>query len=176
MQQTQYSWKPVVMMVLLSLFLHVLHWILYDAIAVTYAFCFLTPLLLCLCYHLFQTDCQATFGFSRKKVFFGTVFIPLLAAIAVSGIVFINNPHLGLYSHGGQLTGGAAEKIGLYAGRTILSGIYVLLFSVADIPILHWQDRNRYEKESAILTEKDRTKKQVFQQQATESFDKEETR
>lgn len=163
MQQENRRLRPMLLMIFSSLFLHILHWIIYEAIAFSWLMSLITPLVLCLCYHGFQTDCEKTFGLSRKRVFMGTVLIPLLIAIGVSVLVFVNNPHIGLYSKGGQLTGGAAEQIGLYAGRTAMSGIYVLIFSAIDIPVLQWQDHQRYEKESVRLTETDLAEKQVYQ-------------
>ncbi|MGN0592569.1 MAG: hypothetical protein ACI4JQ_04935 [Ruminococcus sp.] len=161
MQQEKKQWLPMILMIGIGLFLHLFHWVIYEVVAFSYGMIFFTPLLLCLCYHGFQTDCEASFGYSRKMVFFGTVLIPLLTALLVSGIVFVTHPHLGLYTSNGALTGSLPELVGLYAGRTMLSGIYVLIFSVIDIPLLYWQDRRRQEKESVRLTETDRAEKQV---------------
>ncbi|MBQ8514709.1 MAG: hypothetical protein IJ496_04870 [Ruminococcus sp.] len=163
MQQENRRLRPILLMIFSSLFLHILHWIIYETIAFSWLMSLITPLVLCLCYHGFQTDCEKTFGLSRKRVFIYAVLVPLLIALGVSVLVFMNNPHLGLYSRGGQLTGGAVEQIGLYAGRTAMSGIYVLIFSAIDIPILQWQDHRRYEKESVRLTDADLAEKQVYQ-------------
>ncbi len=163
MMNKKISLRSMLLMIGISLFLHVLHWVIYEIIAFSWMICLITPLLLCLCYHGFQTDCEGTFGISRKQVFLGTVLIPFLMVIAVSVLLFINDPHMGLYAPNGQLTGSVPEKIALYAGRTVLSGLYVLIFSVIDIPILHWQDGRRYVKESSRLTESDLSEKQVYQ-------------
>ncbi len=149
-------------MALSSLLLHVLHWAAYEITAFSVWFAAVTPLVLCLVYHLFRLDCEESFHLSRKQVFLGTVLVPLIAAIVVSCLVFVNNPDLGLYANHGQFTGSFIEKVGLYSGRCIISGVYLLVFSIIDIPLLRLQDERRYEKKSAELTEEDRLEKQVY--------------
>ncbi len=152
-----------------SLFLQILHWAVYEITAFSIWFAAVTPLVLCLIYHLFQSDSEETFHISRKQVFLGTVVIPLAASIIISILVFINNPNLGLYASHGQLTGSFIEKIGLYSGRCIISGIYLLIFSAVDIPLLRLQDERRYIKKSAELTLEDLAQKQLYTEKSQAS-------
>ena len=149
-------------MALISLFVHVLHWAVYELIAFSIWFAAVTPLVICLIYHLLQTDCQETFNISRKQIFIGTVAVPLLVAAVISVIVFVNNPSLGVYSSGGQLSGSFIEKIAIYSGRIVISALYLLLFSIIDIPLLRFQDQRRYLKKSSQLTPEDLAEKQVY--------------
>lgn len=162
MEKYNISWKAWVVMALSSLLLHVLHWAVYEITAFSVWFAAVTPLVLCLIYHLFQSYCEDGFHLSRKQVFCGTVLLPLIASVIISLLVFVNNPDLGLYASHGQFTGSFIEKIGLYSDRCIISGSYLLIFSLIDIPLLRLQDERRYEKKSAELTEEDRREKQVY--------------
>lgn len=162
MKNNSLRWTVWLGMALISILVHLLHWVAYEFTAFSLWFAAVTPLVICLIYHLFQSDCEETFHISRKQVFLGTVIVPLAAAVIVSVLVFVNNPSLGLYAVHGQLTGSFIEKIGLYSGRMIISGVYLLVFSAIDIPLLRIQDERRYLKKSAELTEEDMQEKQVY--------------
>ncbi len=156
------KWTAWLAMAVVSILVHVLHWVAYEFIAFSLWFAAVTPLVICLVYHLFQSDCEESFSVSRRQVFLGTVIIPLFAAIFVSVFVFINNPELGLYARHGQFTGSFIERIGLYSGRIVISGVYLLIFSAIDVPLLRIHDEQRYLKKSAELTEDDRKQKQGY--------------
>lgn len=162
MKNDSLRWTVWLGMALVSILVHVLHWVAYEFTAFSLWFAAVTPLVICLIYHLFQSDCEETFRISRRQVFIGTVIVPLAAALIVSLLIFVNNPNLGLYAVHGQLTGSFIEKIGLYSGRIIISGVYLLIFSAIDIPLLRIQDERRYLKKSAELTEEDLQEKQVY--------------
>lgn len=162
MKKNSLRWTAWLWMALVSIFVHVLHWVAYEFTAFSLWFAAVTPLVICLIYHLFQSDCEETFHISRKQVFLGTVIIPLAAALIVSVLIFVNNPNLGLYAVHGQLTGSFIEKIGLYSGRMIISGVYLLVFSAIDVPLLRIQDERRELVRSAQLTEEDLQEKQFY--------------
>lgn len=142
------SWKKIVLLALSSLFLQVLHWLLYQWIGFSAGFLALTPMLLCAGYHIYQSDTVQNRGIGRKPVFFGTVLIPLVIGILVSLGMFLHNPDMSLYHPSAMPENSVSEVAALYAGRVVLTSGYLLVFSGIDCLLLHLQDKHREQKKT----------------------------
>lgn len=136
-------WKKMILVALCSLFLQLLHWGIYQWTSFPARLLFLTPLLLCGVYHVYQSDTLENRGLRRLHVFFGGVLLPLLLSTAISLGMFLYDPDMSLYHPFQEPEGGAAETAALYAGRLMLTSLYLLIFSGIDILLLRFQDSRR---------------------------------
>ena len=141
------KWKKLLLVGGCSLFLQLLHWLIYQWVSFPAGLLFLTPLLLCAVYHVYQSDTAESRGLRRLEVFFSGVLIPFLLCALFSGILFLQNPDLYLYHANMLPTGGPTETIALYAGRMMLTSCYVLVFSGLDVLLLRLQDHYRRQKQ-----------------------------
>lgn len=140
------TWKKIIFVVLCSLFLQLLHWLVYQWTSFSAGLLFLTPLLLCAVYHVYQSDTLENRGLRRLHVFLGGVLIPLLLSGMVSLALFLHDPDMSLYHAFQEPEGNAAETAALYAGRIMLTSLYLLLFSGIDVLLLRLQDSRRERK------------------------------
>ncbi|WP_298481739.1 hypothetical protein [uncultured Ruminococcus sp.] len=140
------TWKKIILVTLCSLFLQLLHWVIYQWTSFPAGLLFLTPLLLCAVYHVYQSDTLENRGIRRLHVFFGGVLIPLVLSVLVSLGMFLHNPDMSLYHPFQEPQGGAAETVALYSGRMMLTSLYLLIFSGIDVLLLHLQDSRRERK------------------------------
>lgn len=141
------KWKKLLLVGGCSLFLQLFHWLIYQWVSFPAGLLFLTPLLLCAVYHVYQSDTAESRGLRRLEVFFSGVLIPFLLCALFSGILFLQNPDLYLYHANMLPTGGRTETIALYAGRMMLTSCYVLVFSGLDVLLLRLQDHHLRQKQ-----------------------------
>lgn len=141
------KWKKLLLVGGCSLFLQLLHWLIYQWVSFPAGLLFLTPLLLCAVYHVYQSDTAESRGLRRLEVFFSGVLIPFLLCALFSGILFLQNPDLYLYHANMLPNGGRTETIALYAGRMMLTSCYVLAFSGLDVLLLRLQDHHLRQKQ-----------------------------
>lgn len=140
------DWKKIVAVTAASLFLQILHWLIYQWTAFPVGMLFVTPLLLCAVYHVYQSDTLENRGIRRLHVFLAGILLPFLLSAVVSAAMFLHNPDMSLYHPFVRPTGSAAETAALYAGRVMLTSLYLLVFSGLDCILLHLQDGYRRRK------------------------------
>ena len=133
-------WKKYLAVTAASLFLQVLHWALYQWLDFSPLLLALTPLLLCGAYHAVQSDTTAHRGIRRRTVFLAGVLTPLLLSLLLSLGFFLHDPDMSLYHPFAVSQGGAEETAARYAGRVMLTSLYLLVFSAPDCLLLHLQD------------------------------------
>lgn len=137
------TWKKIIIVTLCSLFLQLLHWLIYQWTAFPAEMLFVTPLPLCAVYHVYQSDTPENRGLRRLHVFFGGVLLPFVLSVLISLGMFLHDPDMALYHPFAAPKGGAAETVALYAGRIMLTSLYILFFSGLDVFLLHLQDSRR---------------------------------
>lgn len=139
-------WKKRCLITLGSLFLQILHWLIYQWTAFPVQMLLLTPLLLCAAYHVCQSDTIENRGISRRNVFFWGVLMPLFIAMLVSVICYVQSPSMALYHSSAEPIVGVVQMMALYAGRTVLTSMYLLIFAGLDGILLYLQDRRQEKK------------------------------
>ncbi|MBQ8296294.1 MAG: hypothetical protein IJX77_00755 [Ruminococcus sp.] len=146
MQFTQ-SLKTGIIIAVLSLFAQTLNWVAFEKIGYDAKFTLLTPLILCFMYHLVQLDAGSKeFNFSRRFFFGFSVALPFAAGLILTIVMLVLDPGISTFNPDADYTGTAPEIIATYAGRFMLTSLYMAVFALIDIPILKYLDRKREEK------------------------------
>lgn len=137
------NWKKILLVTLGSLFLQLLHWLIYHWIAFPAGLLWITPLLLCAVYHAFQSDTEKNRGLKRGAVFLSAVCIPLVLSILVSLLSFLHNPNLPVFHPMMEQVPSVEGYIALFSGRITITSFYGLVFAGIDVFLLHWQENRQ---------------------------------
>ena len=140
------SWQSAVVITILSLFAQTLNWFAFDKLNYHIAFTFLTPIILCVMYHLVQADTGHGEGFTRRFFFLFSSAVPFCFGMVLTIVMLLLNPGLSTFSPDTEYTGTAAEIISVYAGRFMFTSLYLAVFAVIDIPLLRLSDSKRTKK------------------------------
>lgn len=135
-----------IVITLMSLFCQWLNWFAFEKLGYDEVFTLLTPLILCLMYHLVQLDAGRDGNFSRGFFFIFSAVVPLLFGALITVLMLILNPGISTFSPDADYTGTAPEVISTYAGRFMITSLYLMVFALADLPILKIIDSKRDKK------------------------------
>lgn len=128
---------------MLSLFAQWVNWFAFEKIEYNEKFTFLTPLILCFMYHLVQLEANGTDNFSRRFFFIFSVAAPFLFGLILTLIILLLNPGISTFSPDVDYTGTVPEVVSVYAGRFMVTSLYMAVFAAIDIPLLKYLDRKR---------------------------------
>ncbi len=140
------SFLSALVIFILSMFMQWLNWFAFDKLEYSWGYTLITPLILCLMYHLVQLDAGKEGCFSRKFFFIFSVAVPLLTGIFLTLLILILNPGISTFNPDIDYTGSVPEVIATFAGRVIITSLYLALFAFIDIFILKMLDGKRKEK------------------------------
>lgn len=137
------SWLSAVVITLLSLFSQWLNWFAFEKLEYGTSAALLTPLVLCFMYHLVQLDAGGENCFSRRFFFVFSAAVPFLICFVFSAVMLSVKPELSTFSPEADYAGTAPEVLTVYAGRFMITSLYLSAFALIDIPILKYIDRKR---------------------------------
>lgn len=140
------SFLSALVIFLLSVFMQWLNWFAFEKIGYSWRYTLITPLILCLMYHLVQLDAGGKECFSRKFFFVFSAAVPFLVGILLTLIMLILNPEISNFNPEADFSGTVQEVITTYSGRIIVTSLYLMVFAVIDVPILRYIDRKKGEK------------------------------
>lgn len=140
------NWKKIIFVSLSSLFLQLLHWLIYQWIAFPAGLLCVTPLLLCAVYHAFQSDTTENRGLGRMSVFISAVCIPMILSILVSLFSFLHNPDLPVFHPMMEQVPSISGYIALFSGRITMTSFYGLVFAGIDVFLLRLQEQHCCQK------------------------------
>ncbi len=144
--QFRQTWTSAFVITMLSLFSQWLNWFAFEKLGYDAVFTLVTPLILCLMYHLVQLDSGGNNDFSRKFVFIFSVAVPFLVGLIITLVLLLLDPGISTFNPEADYKGTAAEVISTYAGRFMLSSLYMAVFALIDIPILKYLDSKKEQK------------------------------
>lgn len=144
--QYKQTWLTGLVIALLSLFAQWVNWFIFEKIGYDSKFTLLTPLVLCLMYHLVQLDAGRDDGFSRRFFFLFSVAVPFMTGLLITLVLLLLDPGISTFSPDADYMGTAPEVISTYAGRFMVTSLYLAVFALIDIPILRYLDRKRLGK------------------------------
>lgn len=139
--------RDFILVTLVSLFLQIIHWLIYSWTSFSAGLLFLTPLVLCALYHAYQADTTENRGLSRLQVFLAGVVIPFVLSILVTIAMYVHNPDLTIFHPMAVQERNAAEYVMMFAGRLTITSFYLLVFAWIDIPLQHFQERHKERKQ-----------------------------
>lgn len=131
---------------LMSLFSQWVNWFIFEKVGYDEKFTLLTPLVLCLMYHLVQLDAGGKDCFSRGFFFIFSAAVPFLFGLLVTLIMLLLDPGISTFNPEVSYTGTAPEVISTYAGRFMVTSLYLAVFALIDIPVLKLLDGKRTKK------------------------------
>lgn len=140
------SFLTALVIFILSMFMQWLNWFAFDKIEYSWGYTLITPLILCLMYHLVQLDAGKDGCFSRKFFFTFSVAVPFLTGIFLTLLILILNPGISTFNPDIDYTGSIPEVIATFAGRVIITSLYLAIFALIDVFILKVLDGKRKEK------------------------------
>lgn len=140
------SFLSALVIFILSLFMQWFNWFVYEKIGYSWIYTLITPLILCLMYHLVQLDAGREDCFSRKFFFIFSAAVPFLFGILISVIMLLLCPDISNFNPEADYAGSIQEVIATYFGRIIFTSLYMIIFAAIDIPILRYMDKKRKEK------------------------------
>lgn len=144
--QYKQNWLTGLVIALLSLFAQWVNWFIFEKIGYDPKFTLLTPLVLCLMYHLVQLDAGGEGSFSRRFFFIFSVAVPFLTGLLLTLVLLLLDPGISTFSPDADYKGTAPEVISTYAGRFMVTSLYLTVFALIDIPVLKYLDRKRMGK------------------------------
>ena len=115
----------------LSLFCQWGNWFIYEKLNYHWGFTLITPLVLCIAYHLIQLDAGGE-NFSRRFFFIFSVIMPLAFGIILTVVMFVTNPDISNFNPDADYAGSVQEIIATYAGRFVITSLYLLIFAPID--------------------------------------------
>ena len=115
-----------------SLFCQWLNWFVYEKINYAWGITLVTPLVLCMMYHLVQMDGGHEGSFSRRFLFIFAVAVPLMFGIILTMIMLLAAPDISVFSPDAEYRGTVRETLATYAGRFIFTSLYLLVFAFID--------------------------------------------
>lgn len=130
-----------IVITIISLFSQWANWFIYEKAGYSWGYTLVTPIVLCLMYHFVQLDSGKNNNFSRKFFFIFAVAVPLLFGILLTVLMILTNPDMSSFNPDAEYKGSVQEQIAIYAGRFIFTSLYLLIFALADIPILKYIDK-----------------------------------
>lgn len=130
-----------IVITLISLFAQWANWFVYEKAGYSLGYTLVTPIVLCLMYHFVQLDAGKNDNFSRKFFFIFAVAVPLLFGILLTLLMFFTNPDISSFNSEAEYKGSVKEQIAVYSGRFIFTSLYLLIFAIADIPVLKYLDK-----------------------------------
>lgn len=130
----EYGETPLTAIVIffLSLFCQWGNWFVYEKLDYHWGFTLATPLILCLMYHFVRLDAGAEGNFSEKFFFIFSVIMPLLFGIVLTVVMFLTNPDISNFNPDAEYEGSIQEIIATYAGRFVITSLYLLIFAFID--------------------------------------------
>ncbi len=134
------SWKSAAVISVLSLFSQWLNWFAFDKIGYSVVFTFITPLVLCVMYHLVQLDAGKENCFSRRFFFIFSSAVPFAVGLVLTVVLLLLDPGISTFNPDAEYTGTAPELISVYAGRFMVTSLYLAVFAAIDVPILKYID------------------------------------
>lgn len=144
--QYRQTWLTGLVITLLSLFTQWGNWFAFEKIGYDSKFTLLTPLILCLMYHLVQLDAGRDDCFSRQFFFIFSVAVPFLFGLLVTLVMLLLDPGISTFNPDANYTGTVPEVISTYAGRFMVTSLYMAVFALIDIPVLKALDSRRANK------------------------------
>lgn len=130
------TWGKAAVMTAASLFIQIIHWVVFDKVQFDSAYLWFTPLIFCLMYRLLMADCESGGKISKGFIFSFTVAVPFLLALLVSVYMIISYPDISTFSAIKEETGSVSETISIYSGRIVLTSGYLLIYSLLDLLII----------------------------------------
>ncbi|MBR1592179.1 MAG: hypothetical protein IJ666_04130 [Ruminococcus sp.] len=115
----------------LSLFCQWGNWFVYEKLDYHWGFTLVTPVILCAAYHFVQLD-AGNGNFSRKFFFIFSVLAPLAFGILLTVLMFLTNPDISNFNPDADYEGSVQEIISTYAGRFVITSLYLLIFAAID--------------------------------------------
>ena len=97
-------------------------------------------------YHLVQLDAGQKDGFSRRFFFLFAVFVPFAVGFIITLLILLLDPGISTFNPEADYQGTAAEIISTYAGRFMLTSLYLAAFALIDIPLLRYLDHKKEQK------------------------------
>lgn len=140
------SWKTGAVIALLSLFAQCINWVLFEKIGYSTVISLLTPLVLCLMYHLVQLDAGKNGCFSRSFFFIFSSAVPFIFGLVLTLVMLLLNPGISTFNPDAEYKGTVQEVISVYAGRFMVTSLYLAVFALIDIPVLKYIDKKRETK------------------------------
>ena len=138
--QFKQTWLTGLVITLMSLFTQWVNWFIFEKIGYDEVYTLLTPLVLCFMYHLVQLDAGGKDTFSRKFFFIFSSVVPFMFGLLVTLIMLLLDPGISTFSPDTPYTGTVPEVISTYAGRFMVTSLYLAVFALIDIPLLRYSD------------------------------------
>lgn len=127
------TWGKALVMTAASLFIQVIHWVVFDKVQFDSTYLWFTPLIFCLMYRFLMADCENGGKISKSFIFCFTALIPFLLAVGVSVYMIISYPDISTFSATKEESGIISETVSLYSGRLVLTSGYLLIYSLLDL-------------------------------------------
>ena len=134
------SFSSAVTIFVMSLFAQWVNWFAYEKAGYGWGYTFITPLILCMMYHFVQLDAGKHGSFSRRFFFIFSVLLPLIFSISLTAVMKLNYPGSYVFDPKADYDSSVSSVIAVYAGRFTFTSVYLLVFSIADIPLLKRSD------------------------------------
>lgn len=144
--QFKQTWLTGLVITLMSLFSQWVNWFIFEKIGYDEKYTLITPLVLCFMYHLVQLDAGGKDTFSRKFFFIFSSAVPFMFGLLVTLIMLLLDPGISTFSPDTPYTGTAPEVISTYAGRFMVTSLYLAVFALIDIPVLKLLDGKKVHK------------------------------
>ena len=126
-----------IVMFFTSLFCQWGNWFIYEKLDYHWIFTLFTPLILCLMYHFVRLDADGDGNFSGKFLFVFSVIAPLLLGIILTVIMILTSPDISNFNPDAEYRGSVREIIATYAGRFVITSLYLLIFAPIDFIFTH---------------------------------------
>ncbi|MCD7890982.1 MAG: hypothetical protein LUG26_04205 [Ruminococcus sp.] len=144
--QYKQNWLTGGIIALLSLFVQWLNWFAFEKLGYDEKYTLITPLIICFMYHLVQLDAGKKDSISRKFVFIFSAAVPFAFGLVLTVVFLLIDPGISTFSPDVDYTGTAPEVISTYAGRFMITSLYLTVFALIDIPIQKYLDSRRRKK------------------------------
>ncbi|MBQ3915275.1 MAG: hypothetical protein II690_01675 [Ruminococcus sp.] len=137
----KYGASPVSALVItiLSLFCQWLNWFAFEKIDYPWQITLITPLLLCVMYHMVQLDAGSEGCFSRRFFYIFSAVVPLIIGILLSAAMFLADPTI--FDPDTPFQGSISESIASYSGRFIVTSLYLVVFGIIDKFLLRLMEK-----------------------------------
>ena len=137
----KYGASPVSALVItiLSLFCQWLNWFAFEKIDYPWQITLITPLLLCVMYHMVQLDAGSEGCFSRRFFYIFSAVVPLIIGILLSAAMFLADPTI--FDPDTPFHGSISESIASYSGRFIVTSLYLVVFGIIDKFLLRLMEK-----------------------------------
>ena len=140
-KRLKYGASPVSALVItiLSLFCQWLNWFAFEKIDYPWQITLITPLLLCVMYHMVQLDAGSEGCFSRRFFYIFSAVVPLIIGILLSAAMFLADPTI--FDPDTPFQGSISESIASYSGRFIVTSLYLVVFGIIDKFLLRLMEK-----------------------------------